>query len=235
MKYSVFLILPLILARITFAQHLEYAIHLNSGLSSFGGKSAVHHSFIIMSDVAAIDNYTNNPYGKKKTLSYGLGGQIQYFTNLNLIAGIQAGYEILRSRVGINGISGEFSGIPQVTSGETTLYHGFMNLYPHAGKRIHLNKTDIDLMIGPEFGFNTFSREKGRADIEDKIQIETNTERHDPGTDVRIRPSLSVSYKSWGITAGYSYGLKNYSENLIGADRKRFSRCIRFGITYRIQ
>lgn len=49
------------------AQSNEFSIQLNSGLFSFGGESSTSSSFIIVSDVATESNYTNNPYGTKKS------------------------------------------------------------------------------------------------------------------------------------------------------------------------
>lgn len=235
MKKFGFLILSLFIITSAFAQNTEYSIHLNSGLFSFGGESATTNSSIIVSDVATIENYTNNPYGKEKALSYGLAAQIKRITENRLIFGLQAGYEIVRSRVHINSVSGEFMVTPEVPSGNTVLSHGFINLYPQAGKRFIFNEIETDLVIGPEFGFNTFSREKGQANLGNDITVKTDTERNNPGTDIRIRTSLTVYFKSWGVSAGYSYGLHNYSKNLIGGDRERYSQFIRFGITYRIK
>ena len=235
MKKFVFLVFSFLLISNAFAQRTEYSIHLHSGFFSFGGESAASHSFIIVSDVATIDNYTNNPYGKEPTPSYGLAGQINHITKQNLIFGIQSGYEVLRSRVDINGISGEFMVAPEVTSGNTVLSHGFINLYPHVGKKFIFDEIEADLAIGPEFGFNTFSREKGEANLDNDTTVQTDTERNDPGTDIRIRPQLTLLFQNWGISAGYSYGLHNYSANLTGGNRKRYSRFIRFGISYVIK
>ena len=235
MKKFGFLFLSLFIITSARAQSTEYSLHLNSGLFSFGGESATRSSIIIVSDVATIDNYTNNPYGKRKALSYGLAGQITRVTENRLVAGLQAGYEILRSRVRINGVSGEFTVTPEMPSGNTVLSLGFINLYPHAGKRFIWNEIEADLTIGPEFGFNTFAREKGKAELGNDITIETDTERNNSGTDIRARSSLTVYYKNWGISTGYSYGLHNYSENLTGAEREHYSRFVRFGITYRLK
>ncbi len=89
MKRVSFLILSLFLISSLSAQNTEFTVHLNSGLFSFGGNSATNSSIIIVSDVASVDNYTNNPYGTEKALSYGLAAQAQRITNRNLILGLQ--------------------------------------------------------------------------------------------------------------------------------------------------
>lgn len=235
MKKVVLLLLTFFLITEVSAQNTEYSIHLNSGFFSFGGESATQRSIIIVSDVATIDNYTNNPYGKENTFSYGVAGQIQRITNRNLIYGLQGGYEVLKSDVEINGLAGEFLEPPEVESGHTTLTHEFMNLYPHVGRRFAAQNVNIDFSLGPEFGIYLTSRENGEATTEDGLTVKTDTKRNDPGTDIRIRPELTVNYENLGISAGYSFGLHNYSENLTGANRERFSRFIRFGITYKIR
>lgn len=234
-KFGFLILLSLFIIQCATAQNTEYSVHLNSGLFSFGGESATKSSIIIVSDIGSIDNYTNNPYGTESAFSYGMAAQIRRITGHKLLLGLQAGYEMLRSKVHINGVSGEYSVTPEVVDGHTVLSHGFMTLYPHLGKRFTFTKVEADLVIGPEFGFNTVTREKGEANLGNNTTVETDTERNSPGTDIRITPSLTVYYNNWGISAGYSYGLHNYSADLIGGNRERYSRFFRFGITYRIK
>ncbi len=230
------LLLPFIFISTAFGQSTEFSVHLNSGLFSFGGESATANSIIIVSDVASQGNYTNNPYGTNKTLSYGLSAQLQRITNNKLILGLQSGYELLRSEVRIDDVSGEFPDPPSSASGQTTFKNGFISLYPNIGQRFNFKNLDIDLTIGPELGFNVVSREKGEATTNNDIVIETDRERNGFDTDYRLRSSLTIYYKKWGISTGYSYGLSNYSSDLVGANnREQYSRFLRFGVTYRIK
>lgn len=229
------LLLPFIFISTAYGQNTEFSVQLNSGLFSFGGESATESSSIIVSDVASEGNYTNNPYGTNKALSYGLSAQFQRITSYKLIFGLQSGYEVLRSQVKIDDVSGEFPDPPSSASGQTIFKNGFISLYPNIGQRFNFNDLDIDLTIGPELGFNVVSREKGEATTNNDIVIETDRERNHPDTDYRLRSSLAIYYKHWGISTGYSYGLSNYSSDLVGANREHFSRFIRFGITYKIK
>lgn len=235
MKKIGLFVLSYIFLSTAYGQTTEFSIHLNSGLSSFGGESATKNSIIIVSDLSTVDNYTNNPYGTKKRLAYGLTAQIQRIGSTGLIFGLQSGYEVLRSRVDINDISGEFSNPPTAVSGQTTFKNGFIMVYPYLGKRFNYNGLHIDLTAGPELGFNVISREKGEATTNDDIVIKTDRERNPADTDFRLRSSLTVYYKNWGLSTGYSYGIRNYSGALVGANRERFTRFIRFGITYRVK
>jgi len=211
----------------------EFSIELNSGLFSFGGESATAYSFIIVSDVATIANYTNNPYGTQKKLAYGLSAQYRRVTSENFIFEAGAGFDIARSGVEINDVSGEFAGSFLVT-GHTLFENRFITIYPKIGYRLELGNLKADIGIGPEIGINVYSREKGEAATDQGLSFETNHERTVPNRDFRIRSTVTVFKNRAGITAGYSYGLTNYSGNLVGANRERYSRFIRFGFIYQI-
>lgn len=235
MKKIGLFILPFIFLTTAYGQTTEFSVHFNSGLSSFGGESAAENSIIIVSDLSTVGNYTNNPYGKKKMLAYGLSAQIQRISSSSLIFGLQSGYEVLRSQVSINDVAGEFINPPTDVSGQTTFKNGFITVYPNLGRRFNFNDLNIDLTAGPELGFNVSSRERGEAITNNDIVIKTDRERNHADTDFRLRSSLTVYYKNWGLSTGYSYGISNYSGELVGANRERFSRFIRFGITYRVK
>src|SRR5699024_5814203 len=115
------LLLSVFLVSTADGQSTEYSALLNSGLFSFGGKSATQSSAIIVSDVSTADNYTNNPYGSNKALSYGLALRIQRVTSGQGILGIQLGYEVLRSKVHINKIFTKNPAYPFEESGKTVL------------------------------------------------------------------------------------------------------------------
>jgi len=217
------------------AQTNEFFIQFNSGLFSFGGESSTSSSFILVSDVATESNYTNNPYGTKKKLACGFAAQFQRITDKNLILALHSGYETLRSEVEIVGVSGEFSESPGIIAGQTIFENRFVTLHTAIGQRFKVKNLDIDLLVGPEIGLNTASHENGEAETENGILFTTARERSLQDIDVRLRSSIAVYFDILGLTAGYSYGLTNYSADLIGANRERYSRFIRFGLTYRFQ
>jgi hypothetical protein len=206
---------------------------MNSGLFSFGGESAVASSFILVSDVATVSNYTNNPYGTKKKPAYGISAQFQRITTNHLIFAVNTGYEVLRSKVDIVSVAGEFSVSPEIVGGQTIFENRFLALHTAVGRRFKVNDFDFDVMAGPEIGLNTASSENGEAETESGIVFSTDRARSKHDNDVRLRASLTVYYNKLGLTAGYSYGLTNYSGSLVGANRERYSRFIRFGLTYR--
>lgn len=235
MKKISLLLLSLVFATAAYGQNTEYSFHINSGLFSFGGEAAAERSTIVVSDVQGEGNYTINPYGSEQLWSFGLAAQARYVIPKQYFFGIQVGYELLRSRVNIDNLTGEFPDPPSLESGQTMLTHGVVTLYPAIGRRFVLNSVAFDLSVGPEFGFKVISRERGEAILQNGGVIDTDEERDSPNTDVRVRPSLTVMYKNWGVTAGYSYGLSDYSGDLFQPDGKVFSRYFRFGIVYKFK
>ncbi|MEX0721791.1 MAG: hypothetical protein WD059_14045 [Balneolaceae bacterium] len=231
MKNLSLLIIQFLFITSIYGQGNEYSVHLNSGLFSFGGESATQNTMI---NVGANHAYTNNPFGSKKALSYGLAGQYQRVTESNILLGIQSGYEKLRSRVTIDRVFVTYDGSSSA-NGRTYFEHNFINLYPFVGYRFTVQNLNVDLALGPEFGFHLSSREKGEATTDDGSTFKTDYERNDPGRDFRIRPSLTFHYKNWGVSTGYSFGLHNYLEGSIGGVNKAYAQLIRFGITYKLQ
>src|SRR5699024_4587640 len=106
-------------------------------------------SAIIVSDVGTAGNYTNNPYGSNKALSYGLALRIQRVTSGQSILGIQLGYEVLRSKMHINQIFTNNPASPFEVSGQTVLKHRVINIYPAAGYRFVFQGLDIVLTASP--------------------------------------------------------------------------------------
>ena len=100
----------LILTNIS-GQNMEYGCSLNSGLFSYSGQSSVGTSFINIYDNTKT-GYTNNPYGSKSGLSYGLSFNIKRITKINFIYGLDIGLESLRSRVSINEVFGYIPTVP---------------------------------------------------------------------------------------------------------------------------
>ncbi|RTQ46505.1 hypothetical protein EJV47_21360 [Hymenobacter gummosus] len=85
------------------AQAWETSAHLTGGGFNFRGASAERASILNMYRTNVVSptgstGYTNNPYGARPGLSYGVALQQQRVTKGRLLLGLQAGYERLRSR-----------------------------------------------------------------------------------------------------------------------------------------
>jgi len=216
---------------------MEYALHINSGFFSFGENSATKSSFIIENRINSTRDYTNNPYGKSKGLSYGFSAQVQRITKNRIIFGLQAGYESLRSHVSITevAVANPTSDIMTQAHGTTTLKNNFVTVYPNIGHRFPLSIFDLDFTIGPEIGWNVNTHESGKATLTDQSVVTTDLKRHRPGTDLRLRTSLTLFYHNFGITTGYSYGFHNYTSGMIGANIQNYARYLRLGFVYKIK
>jgi hypothetical protein len=224
----------LLTVQFSFAQKKQISFQVNSGLFSFGGRSASSTSFMNISDVSSISNYTNSPYGKNSSFCYGFGIQLQQLTSNNFIYGLQLSYESLSSKLRIDNAYGEITW--RVKEGKTILTNNFITLFPSVGQRVKLfNNVDSDILFGFDLGISLSSKEKYRVTTNQGHKISGTNERELPHIDVRPSIEFINYYKSFGLSIGYSYGLTNYQNGLVGADRKVYSRYLRFGLHYRLK
>jgi hypothetical protein len=88
MKKSFFTFIALLVLTNAFAQKMELRISFNSGLFSLSGKSAEQNTFINYNNSFTSSSYTNNPYGSRNGLCYGLSGNLKRITNNNVVLGL---------------------------------------------------------------------------------------------------------------------------------------------------
>jgi hypothetical protein len=212
------------------AQQLEVRASLNSGFYSYRGNGAESVSRI--DDVA----YTNNPYGSKGGLSYGLSLNIRQVMKSNFIFGADLGYEMLRSKVKLE----YFDVIGDIASdfeGRTYLNTSFINLFPYVGGRFTVSQQPFDIVGGLDVGKVLSSKENGDAKSIDNSQfhIQTSVDRKRLKTDFRPRIQLSTDFERTGVYVGYSHGIRNYKAGLQGITVDAYSRMLRVGLTYRIK
>lgn len=205
------------------AQKTEYSVHAQTGLFSFGGKSAEKSSFINSS-------YTNNPYGTGSSFSYALYLQIQRITKNNTIWGLQSGYESLASRIKIDKILYYGAPAKEEDFGHASLRNQFISIHPYVGHRFNFG-IPLDISVGPDLGIGLKSMEKGKVR---ELDLQIDNERDIPAVDARIRINATAYHKSMGFTVGYSYGTINYQANMIGADPEVYSRFLRIGLSYKL-
>jgi hypothetical protein len=230
-----------------YAQKVEVAVQANAGLFQYSGNATASTSFINSAGGDPLQGNVNNPYGNKNGFSYGGDIQVQYVSRGGFIAGVQGGYDVLRSIVAINSVSYPYfydegpgyEGMP--AKGQTALQNQDININPYIGYRLNLKKIKIDIMPGMDFGFNVSSYDKGTATTTDGSVYKLDNKMPKSATDVRLRMGLAAGFKRFGLTAGYAYGLTNFASNLdVNAGgtstpaSKAHSKLIRFGISYRI-
>lgn len=220
----------------TFAQ-MEVTVAFNSGLFSFGGDAAERSSFINASDVATLSGYTNNPYGTRNGLGYGVSLNAKNVFAKHFLLGLDLGYEAMNSKVDITGINsfGPSGSLNLPATGTTKLNTQFLNLHPNFGFRIGGSNTTFDLTAGMDIGIILDSKEKGQAKTTTGTSITTNSDRKNLRTDLRPRLQLAANYQKFSLYTGYAIGLSNYRGNVAcGGGQEVQSRVIRLGLSYRI-
>jgi hypothetical protein len=235
MKKIVSTLFSLFLLTCTYAQKTEFGISLNSGLFSFAGASSGAITGInINSSSSTNTGYTNNPWGSKVGLCYGISANIKQVTKKNLVLGLDLGYEVLRSKVSINSVwisNDEYYD----AEGQTFLNNDFINLFPQIGYRFNTKEVSFDLVAGCDIAFCLSATEKGDAKASNGIRYTTSIDRIPTNKDFRPRVQLTANYKKAGIYVGYSYGLSNYKKKFWGGVNEAYSRLFRFGLTYRLK
>jgi hypothetical protein len=225
------------------AQNIELSVQANSGLFHYSGNSAVSTS-TIYEGATPQQNYTNNPYGSKNGFSYGGDIQAQYVSKNGFIWGLQAGYEVLRSKVAINSyyplsmptlFYNILTGPTTPVKGQTFLQDQDIDLTPYIGYRLLIGKIKVDMMPGIALGFNINSYDKGKATDNYGNVYRTDLKLLDAPVDVRLKLGVAATYKKFGITAAYLHGLTNIYKNMnVNGSDDAHSELLSFGISYRI-
>jgi len=252
MKKRVPLLLMLCACNYLFAQKIETSVQVYSGLFHYAGNGTASTSAMIEGS----QNYTDNPYGNKNGFSYGIGIQAQQVSRGGFIIGLQAGYEILRSKVtitsygndpngynnaGYNGLNPGLGALfSSPATGSSFLQDQSINLSPYIGYRLKLKNMSIDLLPGIDIGLNLSSYDKGEVTLVDNTSTQaqptykTDYKRPRAPTDVRIKFGGALNYKKVAFTASYAHGIINYDKNMTGGNYDVHSELIRFGIAYKL-
>jgi hypothetical protein len=238
MKKTLLVILSTFFLTTIFAQKTEVKLSLNFGLMSFSGPSAENTSKInYFKNVSFGDiNYTNNPYGTKAGIGYGLSADVTRKTKKGFLFGADLGYEVLRSLMTIDGINGgNDKGTFQLkATGQTFLNYHFINLFPHIGQRFSVKDFDIDISGGLDINYCLKTLESGKATDENGLEYTTSRDRKTISYDPRPRIQLNVKKAKIGIYVGYSHGVVNVKQGFVGGVNECVSRVTRLGLTYQI-
>jgi len=227
------------------SQSFEVSVQANSGLFHYAGNGTASSSFINYAQ-PPFHSYPNYSFGNQNGFSYGADIQGQYVAKFGFIAGLQVGYDVLRSEAAINYIdglglteaNGGILGLSGISAKGTSVVNDqFINFNPYIGYRLPGKKIKIDLLIGLDLPFGVNSFEKSRETAVDGTVYETNVNYGKAGFDPRYRYGIAVSYKRFGLTASYAHGIINHDSDLLDDSPviyNAYSELLRFGITYRI-
>lgn len=231
MRSIFFLLFLLLLFTSSFGQKNEVSLNLNSGLFSFSGQSTASSSFINY-NTQTNSGYTNNPYGSKNGLCYGISGNLKRVFKKNFFIGIELGFEDLRSKVLINSVYTDT--FAYSANGKTFLNNNFIDLSPYIGQRFKLKIICFDITGGLEFAHCLSENENGSAVAINNIKYTISSNNKTITTDIRPRIQVSANYHKSSIYIGYSYGVIDYLSDYRGTINDCSSRLIRFGIAYQI-
>lgn len=214
------------------AQTTEFSVQLNTGGFRFTGLSAEKTEHI-NANYDTQKGYTNNPYGNQFDLSYGLSASITKIIKRKFRLGIDIGYEVLRSKIEIDGVWQSSDTINETVpaSGKTNLNVSFINVFPKIGFQTAMQKYTVYLDAGVDIGYCLSAKEIGSAKT-DSRSFTTNVDRKTIDYDIRPRIQLGVTRNKYGAYVGYSKGITNYMSDYVGGTSEAFCEVIRIGFVY---
>ena len=243
MKITLLTLFAIILSGQLFAQNIEVFAQAYSGLFHYSGNGTASTSTINYAQ-PPFHSYPNYSFGNKNGFSYGVDIQAQHVAKCGFISGLQAGYDILRSKADITGINGElilWTDLPGSftipVKGTSVVQNQYINFNPYVGYRLPVKKIKIDLLAGVDLPVGVNSYEKSRSVASDGTVYQTNVNYGKGGFDPRSSFGIEVSYKKFGIIASYAHGIINHSAGLMNDSPvvyEAYSEVLRFGITYKI-
>jgi len=238
MKKILLIITLIFIITLAKAQSFEVSVQANGGLSGYFGNSTVSATNL---NVDNATNHTGYPNGTGNVLAFSYGADIQwqYTFKSRFILGLQTGYEILASKVDINGVyDGNGSGETSAT-GYAEDHDGFINISPYIGYRFNLHKVRLDVLPGFDLAFGVNSWHTVNVTASDNTYYNKHTDNiyGNPDNDVRVRLGLAAYYQKFGITASYSRGLTNFNSGALadGPVPPLYRQVFRLGLSYRIK
>jgi hypothetical protein len=226
-------------ASVATAQKVEFSLGTSAGLFNFTGKSAASSSSVT-EDYNGMGNHINNPLSTKSTINYGFSGQVQKVSASRFIIGLQAGYEVLRSKMSIDTVYRPvFSLFYNINTpnpysiaskGQSILVENTISLNPYIGYRLSHGNYRLDPMPGIDIGFRLNSNVKGSATASDNTVHPVNYNIKELNRDTRLKLALAAGCKHYALTASYAHGISNYSA---GDGGTAYSQLWRLGIAYR--
>lgn len=238
MKKLILCVVALLLFQHLFAQKYEFSAHATSGLFNYSGSGASSASFILRNYNSPANNYVNDRYGTKPTISYGFGLQVQHVSKINIIGGLQLAYENRRSSIDLykdNHIQYQYYIMPPTVGGYNIYSSHVLSINPFIGYRVlSTTKIKLDVDAGLDVAVGLRSYNKGQTDVDDGTTDKVDLSEKG-ASDLGYRFELKAAYQRYGISAGYYDGIRNYQSGLIGGNTEVYSRMIRFGLSYRIR
>jgi hypothetical protein len=216
------------------AQSFEISAQANGGLSHYVGQSTQSTTFLDAGDPANHTGYPNGD-GNRLAFSYGADIQWQYTFKCNFILGVQTGYEVVSSKININGVYDGSNGETPAT-GYVTDHYYFININPYLGYRFTINKVKLDLLAGIDIAPGAGHHETIDVKASDNTYYNSPTNNYSTAsnTDIRLRFGAAAYYQRYGVTASWSRGADlgtTYADSYVPPQHIEI---FRLGLSYRI-
>lgn len=218
-----------------YAQTTELSARLNTGFFYFSGES-VNSTTLIWYDLSKEVVKPIKPFGDQHTPSFGLSVNLNRVTKSRFRFGIDAGFEVLRSKTSVNevaltdGINSTF----EAAQGRIITNYSFLNFNPHIGYRLKIKSFNVDFDLGIEIAYGLSSVDRGKVNTNART-LNFEWGRKTIKTDYRERYQLTISKNKIGAYIGISGGVENYHPRVIGGPYGALSRMIRFGLIYQLK
>ena len=228
MMKNLFLFSLLLCFQTGFGQSTKFSVYANSGTSSFKGGGALKSAeYYTGGPWCMCDENDPMAFGAKRAVSYGAGLNFERVFKNNFLAGLELGYEVLRTRASITNFV--LDDMIFRVSGKNINVNHFVNAFPHAGYQFpKLDQITFALSAGADFGFGLDSYDK--ASIPDFLKKSYRNTDNILALDFRPRVHLSASFNRFALTAGYAYGLSDWAHSNSSASLS----VIRMGLQYRL-
>jgi hypothetical protein len=231
---KIFYILPFLLScQIGLAQRTTFSVGLNSGFSQFFGKSAVKSASVMTPDPLSSGlPRASNRLGGSNAATFGASVSVSREFKNHFLLGLEAGYEMLRSRTDIEVF--QVDDMLMQTDGYNINNNKFINLFPSAGYDFLLGeKVRLAVTGGADFGIGLSSKSK-LVVPEHYDNMYSNNEGLVPGLDFRPRAQIKVSGDRLGLALSYAHGITNWLNGWAGGATDLHMRAWRIGVQYRI-
>ena len=226
----------------SFGQKTELKLNAYSGLFFYRGKGPSSSATISPGDGLIFES--TQSFGRKPAFSYAFELQAQKVNRKHHVYGLGFGWEELKSYTITDSTNGgDLFGGPRIVpwKGKVTMSNSSLAFNPYIGQRLITKKMNVDVLLGVDLTVCAKLQETAYyfSSTESKYIRYYQGDRRKYFGDIRPRIQINSTYKQWGVTAGYSYGLQNQyrrkSDYYTDTKLKAYTNFLRLGISYQLK
>jgi|GEM_PF-1215995 len=220
-----------------FAQKTEFSVGLSGNTYNFRRPNSTKAPTLFYS-TSKLGTFGTFQFGSN--LGFGVSTTLKRITKNHLIFGFEAGLDILRNKVQQNPhlfyTADELTKITLVPNEFVfNLNSNFLNFSPFIGKRFSKKSLSIDFTTGMDMGYFLNSTVGVyKSPVDDYIKTSVKSKNYFVEFDFRPRVSVAVNYKKYSINVSFAQGISDYLDDYPNANKKSYSRVLRFGLSYQI-